>query len=496
MEESVVPNEIIEKLDQSKRIVKYRGISLQWLIRFWGNILDNKIAIDVELVVATELLAEDVWKGRTMQVIGNESNIETDQRTGHVPYRKSKKLQPFFVDQVQSKSRSEWTIGDVCDFVVIPMVLEQQCIFLDLDILDPEIDVGTQFEGAFISQARSCRFQDLLTALNAYYSNKSGNGSIPKCTFVWLDLFCANQPLLTGDSSEDIIKQRCALLSEGFHIAIECFEECLFFFDSWIDPAPLTRAWCIWEIYGAIQSRKPMKLIFVPENETINFVAVLCNDHKKIVEGILNLRPQEAECFDTDGLKMIRARVESTVGWLELKQTVVEQLMTWLIQVTQAVVADFINQTETSDSRARFLNQAGRLLKDIGRYDQAMACFQHALESFRCLPRTEENCDVAATLEEMASVQVAQGTYFQALDLLEECLGIYKAAHDTENHGDVASTLSNMATVYESIGNYDKALELNQRSLGILESLNDPWTLSKPYMVRRTVFFSHPYWFE
>jgi hypothetical protein len=89
--------------------------------------------------------------------------------------------------KVASKPRDAWETEDVCEHVVkghTEMMRNKQFY---IDVLAPG-HVGAEFRGAFVSQARRTRFQQLVAAVVAHYQRA---GADLAGAFVWLDIFGA-----------------------------------------------------------------------------------------------------------------------------------------------------------------------------------------------------------------------------------------------------------------------------------------------------------------
>ncbi|CAK9102754.1 Nephrocystin-3, partial [Durusdinium trenchii] len=435
------PEEVLLELDRSKHVVRFKGVSLAHVCAVLDEVRSGKAAPGVRVLVAKRDLAKDVWAGRAFR------------DDGFVPYRKSGELQEYDEADVEERPREDWTIADVCDFVIIPRVTEGERFYTEAL---PEEDVGEPFQGAFVSQARSCRFADLVTALEQHYQGRD-----PRKCFVWLDLFCANQPrLLTED--ESVAEERAALLTSGFHVAIEWFDERLFFFDSWSKPKPLTRAWCIWEIFGAIQAGKSMTVIY-PTGEEDQFIEALVEDFNAATLAISEMQPQEAECFSPKDLEMIQEAVETSVGWPRLKSMVVAQVVAWLHEATERLAEG--RWGEETRANADFLNHAGLLMNSADKRAVALKYYERSREIYVKVHGGEDHPSVAATLGNMAVVYEAQGDLRKALETYQRSLDIDVAAYGTEDHPSVASTQYNMADCLEKMGDLARAQDLARKAL-------------------------------
>ncbi|GBG16215.1 Hypothetical Protein FCC1311_116902, partial [Hondaea fermentalgiana] len=115
--------------------------------------------------------------------------------------------------------RCDWATEDIAQYVVPELITNDKQIYLHhLD----DADVGGEFQGTFVSQARKTRFRDLVAALEAHFGDEA------ESAFVWLDIFSANQPELTrrdGATPDETRKAYEEYMTVGLHRAIAKFEE-------------------------------------------------------------------------------------------------------------------------------------------------------------------------------------------------------------------------------------------------------------------------------
>uniref|UniRef100_UPI00036152ED tetratricopeptide repeat protein n=1 Tax=Thiofilum flexile TaxID=125627 RepID=UPI00036152ED len=104
---------------------------------------------------------------------------------------------------------------------------------------------------------------------------------------------------------------------------------------------------------------------------------------------------------------------------------------------------------------ARFLNWAGRGFDDGGQYQQAQPLLERSLAILE-QALGKDHPDVAASLNNLASLYHSMGEYAKALPLYERSLAISEQALG-KDHPEVATSLNNLAALYYSMGEYDKA---------------------------------------
>ncbi|MFH0341757.1 MAG: tetratricopeptide repeat protein [Chromatiales bacterium] len=114
-----------------------------------------------------------------------------------------------------------------------------------------------------------------------------------------------------------------------------------------------------------------------------------------------------------------------------------------------------------------YLNMAGRLAQEVGRYTEARPFLEKAL-AIREKALGPNHPDVALSLNNLADLDRAQGQYGKAEPLYQRALALWEKALGPE-HPDVAISLNNLAALYYDQGEYRKAELLYQRSVAIVE---------------------------
>lgn len=448
------------------KIVDYRAVNLAWLIDFKNKVFEKSLGGDVELVVAQE----DIGSNGSFEARKGET-LCLQERTDSTlvvtkPYGKVRKGE-VPTSSVEVKSREAWTTEDVAEYVIKRACLKDECTYLEL--ITPKKCVSkAEYQGAFISQARKCLFADLVGALENYYSLKKVDISTQ---FVWLDIFCANQPKLTASNVEASVRQENERqLTEGLHIAIANFEERVMFIDKWDGATPLTRAWCVWEIYGIDKANKNLE-VALPESEYDRFIVTLKEDFDSIITKTAAVDVETAQCFNKEDLATIHREIKKNSSFAALNDIVKAQLRLWVasagrIQVAKEELKDKPNAKEILE----IANQAGRIYLDQGKLVSAEPLLLKALAVAKELA-TDEKTDVylarqlgnlgvlmkqkvamhmfdsnAPIICNKNELKTFKGRLDDAVLLLSEALAIGKKVHGNE-HPDIAGHLSNLAAV-------------------------------------------------
>ena len=351
-------------------------MNLAWLIDFKDRVFSKELAPEIELVVAREDVGTgsefEIHAGDTLCVTGETATTYTvsrpygDIRTGEV----SK-------SSASPKPRTEWSTEDITEYVIKRASLADQCTYLEL-IEQPKKNVSKKaYKGTFVSQARRCRFADMVGALQHFYALK--NEDLTK-QFVWLDIFSANQPKLTARNVEPAVrKENERQLTEGLHTAIANFEQRVMFMDKWDGAAPLSRAWCVWEIFGVAKAKKQLE-IALPDSEYDRFIMTLKDDYDTIITRTSAVDVEKAQCFNPADLKAIHKAIREESSFETLDDIVKTQLRLWVASTGKLQVEKEEQKSNPDFKEVRSLaNLAGRTYKAQGDYLNAEPLLRKAL---------------------------------------------------------------------------------------------------------------------
>ena len=157
-------------------------------------------------------------------------------------------------------------------------------------------------------------------------------------------------------------------------------------------------------------------------------------------------------------------------------------LITPLPTLGQTTIAQQQESAQAQLAKAEQLSQQAWVLKEQGKYSEAISLAQEALR-IRQEVLGEEHPDVANSLNNLALLYQLMGRYQQAEPLYNQALEMDRRLLG-EEHPDVAETLNNLALLYYFMGRYSEAepllnqgLEMRRRLLGkehpdLAESLN------------------------
>ena len=370
---------------------------------------------------------------------------------------------------VAVKPREEWSTEDVAEYVIKRACKEDQCTYLEL-IENPQKNVSkNEYKGTFVSQARRCRFADLVGALVYFYTLKKVDIADQ---YVWLDIFSANQPKLTARNVElEVREENERQLTEGLHVAIANFEQRVMFMDRWDGAAPLTRAWCVWEIFGVAKAKKPLE-IALPESEYDRFIVTLKEEYKTIITKTAAVDVEKARCFNLADLEAIHKAIREESSFQMLDDIIKTQLRLWVASAGKLQVEkEEQKENPALEEIYQLANLAGMTYRDQGDLENAELLLRKALRVAEEVSEDrQKDAAVATILSNMAEVFQDKGRLAEAESLMREALQIKQALHGRES-AQVALVMNNLAQLLQDTDRLVQAEPLMREVLQIDEAV-------------------------
>lgn len=388
------------------------------------------------------------------------------------------------------------TTTEVCERYVKPQTKACQSSYCDMlqSLEHPSVGVAQ----VFISHAWKYDFLDVANAVLTHFQHEPN-------IIIWFDLFSNNQ--------HKAVELDFQYWSTTFQSAIQQFGRTVMVFAPWNNPLPLTRAWCLWELYCTANTGSKFE------------VAMTGTARKQFVEDMLNDAEQEinkmlatidcinSECYHPADKQRIQDTVKATIGFSALNKLVFECLRGWVI----AAIAAKQDEAGTDlAKKAAFSFALGTLYKGQGQFDEAQPLLESSYQWYLAQEefgakheKTLTNANTLAMLYEakglfpqaislltsslpiakevlgtkhrqtimmmnnIALVYKDQGKYVEAEPYMKESYELQREVHG-DKHSDTLTYLNNLALVYYDQGKYDEALPLNELGLaGNLEVLGD-----------------------
>ncbi|OQS00615.1 hypothetical protein ACHHYP_03243 [Achlya hypogyna] len=215
----------------------------------------------------------------------------------------------------QGRISATATTTEVCDTIVKPATLGLNQSYAET-VGAPGVGTATHF----VSHAWKYCFVDLVAAIEIYAL------SVPdaKNLFFWVDLMVVDQ--------HNAPSRPHTWWSTTFVSAIRDMGKVVMVFSPLLDPVPLTRAWCLWEIFSAITAGAEITLAMPTEQWTLYRVN-LREDYHGVLDMLVTIDGRRAEAFNPDDRAAIFSAVEATTGGFDALNGHVRKLIAGILLV-------------------------------------------------------------------------------------------------------------------------------------------------------------------
>jgi pentatricopeptide repeat protein len=272
--------------------------------------------------------------------------------------------------------------------------------------------------------------------------------------YFWLDIFCRN---LFVDSQDRPFEWWCSTFKDN----IAAIGTVLLVMTPWYAPIPLTRAWCLWEIYCALeleqQGRGVQLILRLPADQRAAFLDGVNDDSDNVAKALAAVDAEKAQAHNTQDRENILGALRGSVGFAELSKAVSGRLRDWYT-ATAAALAE-----ESQDAHA--LNQLGNVVWQFGQLDDALGFYLRSLDITLAV-LGDMHPETAATYNNIANAYDEQSQPGKALEYHHKALAI-KLARFGENLLATSATYNNMARAYLNQGEFDEALACRRKALDI-----------------------------
>ena len=217
------------------------------------------------------------------------------------------------------------TTTDVCENIIKPETINttlsyasfisnqinQVTVVEENQTIDKSQPFGTATH--FVSHAWKYGFYDLVAALEIFYNSLSTEEKLSGKTFFWIDMFVVNQHYAPFRPHHWWVTT--------FVEAIRDFGKVILVFHPFLQPIPLTRVWCLWEIFTAISTGAEIEFA-MPTAQWTEFRFSLRKNYSEVLDTLRSLDARNAEAFNPLDKASIFEAIDKNVGFDELNKNV------------------------------------------------------------------------------------------------------------------------------------------------------------------------------
>ena len=255
---------------------------------------------------------------------------------------------------------------DACEEVVKPATQDQQISYIDF-LLSPASTTETTSNNQqntstmvnnsivgnatkFVSHAWKYDFNDVVETLEDSLIGTSGD-------YLWFDILVVNQHL------SDV--RDFTWWKTEFQEAIHEIGTVLLVLAPWENPIPLTRSWCLWEIFSAAHTNSTLQVVMSKDQEE-RFLRQLRMDFGEINHSIESLDMNNAEAGNSNDKRMIQEAVEhSELGFDRINEICQNQVENSLIQFAK-------NALTRNGVDYHLMHMFAMVLNERNRYQEAI----------------------------------------------------------------------------------------------------------------------------
>jgi hypothetical protein len=224
------------------------------------------------------------------------------------------------------------TTFDICTQFIQPWTETSQCSYCDfLELQQPGMRVRKA--NVFISHAWKYLFVDVVDAIQSHFENYCPWHLLQEDEedaeiVVWIDVFSNNQHLAPDLDFE--------LWCQTFQSAVEEFHYTVLVLAPWKDPIPLTRAWCLFEIYCTAETESLFEIAMTNE-EKVSFITEMKKGHcQEVLDTLLStINAVRSEASHPIDREKIFEMVRKNIGFERVNSMVLSKIREWIKKTTE-----------------------------------------------------------------------------------------------------------------------------------------------------------------
>ncbi|KAJ3101813.1 Kinesin light chain 3 [Phlyctochytrium planicorne] len=343
------------------------------------------------------------------------------------------------------------TTTDVCTEFVMPWTKESGlslCKQLELKKNNTNPTTKPRKATWFISHAWKYQFLDVVDSLQ-YWFDQEGN-SDPLNTIIWFDLFTNSQH---GTASRPF-----EWWSGTFLNAVGKIGQVLMVLLPWDNPIPLTRAWCVFELYSCAKTNSRFEIAFPPTEA----VRLLGGGSQSFLKALSVVRAQKSEAFLPTDRERIHKAVEDSIGFVNLDRLTLSVMANAYESQLKRFLQKF-DEAEIQHDPITYLkveNELGMFYLNIGKIDKAEEALVDAYERLDKFNHPY----VIRAMRQLVSLYCRTGDLKKAENL---CLAAKARAETFESEGQEERKGFDglLGFVYEKQGRYAETRPLFEAAL-------------------------------
>ena len=333
------------------------------------------------------------------------------------------------------------TTTDVNTAFLVPATSASKLSMCDQLILHGRTDVVGKATW-FVSHAWKFMFLDVVDSLTSYFCPNDGDDVHSCREIVWFDMF--------SNSQHDTGSKPFEWWTGTFTNAIRDLKNVLMLMIPWDNPIPLSRTWCIFEIYACQSTNSRFEVTTTP-SERSRFMHAIRDDIGQFLNMLSRVDSRSSDCFIPDDRTKIFAAIEQSVGFTQLDSAVFRVFESWM---AQQLARQSLLSADATES-ASWLRSLSELYLQQGKCASAEDAVSACLQERRASVGARHVTSLSA-LSTLARVHMFQTQYAKAEDELQSCLQGQEALFGSD-HIQTVFTRLNMGILHHKMQRHDQA---------------------------------------
>jgi len=336
-----------------------------------------------------------------------------------------------------------------------------------VDCLQGAENVGPA--NVLLSYCWSYTVLDIVTTLEEYCKAKEMD---PKETYVWICCLCNNQHRVYYEkkSTRGVNVPFDDFLRDVFINNIIGIGNIVAILSPWDDPAYLSRAWCMFEMYTALATEGCRVEIAMRQSQKDAMVASIDN-FDKLLKAVSDAKIENSTTSKEQDRANILKLVRGTAGYHTVNNQIKDFLQKWIRGMSLEKLDGYRRRKEqehllSSDVEySRLCYHVGKILFQMGFHDDALGHYNDGLAiEEKVYGRGHK--DTAKAYHNIGAALKAKKDYDGALKMYKRELSIYEKTVG-KGHASTASAQRNVGLVMQEKGAMDEAILYFNQSLSI-----------------------------
>jgi len=309
-------------------------------------------------------------------------------------------------------------------------------------------DVGPSTH--MLSYTWGYRVGDIVDTLQTYCKYKELD---PRRTYFWICCLCNNQHRVHEALASDTPVSTETFL-DVFKAKVLKIGNMVSMLDLWDNPFYLKRAWCVFEIYTAVQHKVHVDIELPPRqkkkmiDDVFDMETELTGSLKQLYNTMANNKVEHAQASVKHDLETILKVLRDGLGYKRTNNLVNEIYRDWIKRTidehVKQIRGKWTPQASQKEDFAVFCVRAGVFYNKYGEYSFVRELSEEALDYYK--NGNEDNRTCANLYNNMGIARFWEGKYGKAMDLFQKALTICKSV--LGDHPDTANAHNGVALIF------------------------------------------------